>query len=91
MNKSIAILACYFSFSLFSNHITLASGNYPEADLCPKEKPYYAICTDSMHGLEGWHGKRCYANKALAQQDAEQHAKAYHQGNMRWTGISQRR
>jgi len=75
---------------LFANAV-YASGNHPEAGACPKEKPYYAICTHSLHSLQGWYGKKCYIDKQSAQRDAEAHAKKYHHGNMRWTGINQLR
>jgi len=68
---------------------TLASGNHPEAGICSPDKPHFAICTHSLHNLEGWFSRNCYADKALAQRDAEEHARKNHQGNMRWTGVSQ--
>jgi len=66
-----------------------ALGNHPEAGSCSLSKPYFAICTHSLHNLEGWFSKSCYADRALAQHDAEKHAEKNHQGNMRWTGVSQ--
>ena len=68
---------------------TYASGNHPEAGACSAGQPNFAICTHSLHNLDGWFGKKCHAEKEAAQAEAEQHAKEYHQGNMRWTGISQ--
>jgi len=68
-----------------------ASGNHPQAGSCTPEKPYFAICTHSLHSLEGWFGKGCYVEKSAAQAEAEQHADQYHKGKMRWTGISKSR
>lgn len=62
-------------------------GNYPEAGNCPAQRPWYAICTHSLHSLEGWNGKGCYAEREPAQREAEEHARKYHHGNMRWTGV----
>ena len=64
-----------------------ALGNHPSAGACGSEKPWFAICTHSLHSLEGWHGDGCYANRADAEKEAEQHAKEHHKGNMRWTGV----
>lgn len=69
----------------------LASGNHPEAGACPKEKPYYAICTHSLHNLEGWYSRECRSTREAAEKDAEQHARKQHNGNMRWTGIAKTR
>ncbi|HEY5604348.1 MAG TPA: hypothetical protein VIM41_14700 [Gammaproteobacteria bacterium] len=63
-----------------------ALGNHPEAAACSPEKPYQAICTHSLHSLEGWYGQ-CYATQEEAQQDADKHAAREHSGNSRWTGI----
>ena len=63
-----------------------ALGNHPEADTCPPDKPFYSVCTHSLHSLEGWYGE-CRANQAQAQQDADQHAESAHGGNSRWTGV----
>ncbi|MGD8568391.1 MAG: hypothetical protein PVJ39_09910 [Gammaproteobacteria bacterium] len=63
-----------------------AMGNYPESTVCSPEKPYQAICTHSLHSLEGWYGK-CYATREEAQQEADRHAKEQHNGNSRWTGV----
>jgi len=76
--------------SIPSNTV-LALGNYPGAGVCPSSKPYFAICTHSLHNLEGWFSRRCYTDQALAQRDAEEHARKNHRGNMRWTGINQLR
>lgn len=63
-----------------------AMGNYPESTVCSPEKPYQAICTHSLHSLEGWYGK-CYATREEAQREADRHAKEQHNGNSRWTGV----
>ncbi len=91
MNKPLAAATLILLFVIFATSATLGSGNHPEAGVCPPEKPYHAICTHSMHSLEGWYGKQCYADKESAQREAEEHAKKYHHGNMRWTGINQLR
>jgi len=77
--------------TVISSNSTFASGNHPEAGACTSSEPYFAICTHSFHSLEGWYGKQCHADKQSAQHDAEAHAKEYHQGKMRWTGINQLR
>jgi hypothetical protein len=82
MRIIVLIISILFSENLF------AAGNYPEANMCPPDKPYYAICTDSMHGLEGWRSKNCHATREGAQKDADEHAKKYHHGNSRWTGVA---
>lgn len=68
-----------------------SAGNYPEAGMCPPDKPYYAICTDSIHGLQGWRSKNCHSTREAAQKDADEHAKKYHHGNSRWTGVAKTR
>jgi hypothetical protein len=70
---------------------THASGNHPEAGACSEDKPYFAICTHSLHSLEGWYSRECFETKEEAQQRAEAHAQEYHNGNMRWTGIRKQR
>ena len=75
-------------FSLSST--ALALGNHPESTVCTPEKPYQAICTHSLHNLEGWYGK-CYTLEETAQKDADLHAKQQHDGNSRWTGIKKAR
>lgn len=62
------------------------SGNHPEANTCPKNKPYYSLCTNALHNLEGWYGA-CRVSREVAQQDADAHVKKYHNGNSRWTGV----
>ena len=69
----------------------LAMGNYPEAGACPQDKPYYAICTHSLHTLEGWFGPGCHATREAAEKDVEAHAQEQHQGNTRWTWIAKNR
>jgi len=68
-----------------------AAGNHPEAGVCSTEKPYFAICTHSFHSLEGWYSSNCHATQESAQKDADEHAKEYHRGKSRWTGISKQR
>jgi len=68
-----------------------ALGNHPESGACPANKPYFAICTHSFHSLEGWYSRNCHATQEAAQKDADEHAKKYHQGKSRWTGISKQR
>lgn len=63
-----------------------ALGNHPQASLCPRDKPYYSFCSHSLHSLEGWFGK-CRATEQEAKSDAVEHAKKYHHGNERWTGV----
>ena len=67
-----------------------AMGNHPESGICSLEKPYQAICTHSLHSLEGWSGP-CYDNEQQAQQDADDHANTRHNGNSRYTGIKKAR
>ena len=71
--------------------IATASGNHPESGACPKDKPWYAICTHSLHSLEGWYSRECRATRAEAERDAEAHAREWHDGNMRWTGVAKSR
>jgi hypothetical protein len=68
-----------------------ASGNFPEAGTCPPEKPYFAFCLHSFHSLEGWYSSHCHSTREAAQRDAEAHAREYHHGNMRWTGVKKQR
>jgi hypothetical protein len=63
-----------------------ALGAHPESSVCSPEKPYQAICTHSLHNLEGWYG-RCHTTEQAAQQDADKHAAEQHEGKSRWTGI----
>jgi len=63
-----------------------ALGNHPDSTVCSAKNPYQAICTHSLHNLEGWYG-RCYPTRDAAQQDADQHAEHQHLGNSRWTGV----
>lgn len=76
-------------FILTSGNL-FALGNHPQSSVCSPEKPYQAICTHSLHSLEGWYGK-CYASEAEAQRDADEHAAKFHDGNSRWTGIKKAR
>lgn len=79
-----------FAFLIVYSKFTLALGNHPDSSLCSVEKPYQAICTHSLHNLEGWFGG-CYATQEEAQQEADDHAKTQHKGNSRWTGIKKGR
>ena len=79
--RSLVLLFCL----LFSS-LALALGNHPESSVCSPEKSYQAICTHSLHNLEGWYGS-CHATKEAAQQDADKHAAEQHDGKSRWTGI----
>jgi len=83
----------YFITLLFLGFPFSASalGNHPEAGICSTDKPYFAICTHSFHSLEGWYSKNCHAMQEAAQKDANEHAKKYHKGKSRWTGISKQR
>ena len=74
-----------FLVSLICNSV-FALGNHPESSNCPTDKPYYAICTHALHNLEGWYGE-CNPTAPQAQAEADKHAKEYHDGNSRWTGI----
>jgi hypothetical protein len=68
--------------------LVTASGNHPDAGACPPEKPFFAICTHSFHSLEGWYSSNCHSTRKAAQKDADEHARKYHQGNSRYTGVS---
>jgi len=63
-----------------------AFGSHPDSTVCSAERPYQAICTHSLHNLEGWYGL-CYSTREKAQQYADQHVNDQHNGNSRWTGI----
>ena len=76
----------FLALALVFPCLVYALGNHPESSVCTPEKPYQAICTHSLHSLEGWYGP-CYASQEEAQQDADQHAAKQHKGNSRWTGI----
>ena len=73
-----------FKFTVPENETV--SRLYPESTVCTPEKPYQAICTHSLHSLEGWYGE-CYATQEKAQQEADKHVAEQHNGNSRWTGI----
>jgi len=79
-----------FLFSVLLSSTVLALGNHPQSTSCSPEKPYQAICTHSLHSLEGWYG-HCYASEADAQKEADEHATQFHDGNSRWTGIRKAR
>ena len=80
-----------FFLTLLSPYTVIASGNHPEAGACSPEKPFFAICTHSFHSLEGWYSRNCHTTREAAQKDADEHAKKYHQGNSRYTGVSKQR
>jgi hypothetical protein len=84
MRILIIFICLLCSSSLF------ALGNHPQASNCTPEKPYQAICTHSLHSLEGWYG-HCHAQESDAQKDADEHANQHHDGNSRWTGIKKAR
>lgn len=75
---------------MLASEQTIASGNSPEANNCPQDKPFQAICTHALHKLEGWYGS-CRKTRAEAEQDAEQHAEKHHHGNSRYTGVRKSR
>ena len=74
------IAALYFCDSF-------AMGNYPEANTCSQDKPYYAVCTAGSHDLQGWTGK-CQARREDALRDAAEHAQKFHAGVTQWTGAT---
>jgi len=76
--------------SIACSSASMALGNHPQSSECTPEKPYQAICTHSLHSLEGWYG-HCYATDAEAQKEADEHAARFHDGNSRWTGIKKAR
>ena len=65
----------------------LAMGNYPEANTCSQDKPYYAVCTAGSHDLQGWVGQ-CKASREEAQHEADAHAQKSHAGVTQWTGVT---
>ncbi len=84
-------LSLFILFSIALPSLSQASGNHPEAGACPKEAPHYAICTHSLHSLEGWYSRECRTTRQAAEKDAEAHARKFHNGNMRWTGVAKTR
>lgn len=64
-----------------------AMGNYPEANTCSQDKPFYAVCTAGSHDLQGWVGK-CQATREEAQTEADAHAQKSHAGVTQWTGVT---
>jgi len=66
---------------------SVAIGNHPESSTCAPEKPYYAVCTSSQHGLEGWSGQ-CYKTQIEAQHQANSHADKFHKGDTHWVGVN---
>ena len=67
--------------------LTFGLGNYPEANTCHQDKPYYAVCTAGTHGLQGWVGQ-CQTSREGAQKDADGHAQKSHAGVTQWTGVT---
>ena len=76
----------FFAAVMYVGH-TFALGNYPEANTCPQDKPYYAVCTAGGHDLQGWVGK-CQASREDAQKNADEHAQKSHAGVTQWTGVT---
>jgi hypothetical protein len=66
---------------------SFAMGNYPEANTCAQDKPYYAVCTAGSHDLQGWVGT-CQASREAAQKEADAHAIKFHAGVTQWTGVT---
>lgn len=66
---------------------TFAMGNYPEANTCSQDMPYYAVCTAGSHDLQGWVGK-CQTRREDAQKEADAHAQKSHAGVTQWTGVT---
>ena len=81
----LSIQIIFYLFILSANAFAL--GNHPEASTCPKDKPYYAVCTSSLHGLAGWTGQ-CYTTEKDAQAEATSHAAKEHKGDMHWAGVN---
>lgn len=77
-------------FGLPATPQVLALGNHPTASACGEDNPYFAICSHSLHSLEGWNGD-CRNSRELAQKDADEHAEKHHKGNSRYTGIKKAR
>lgn len=85
----------YLKFGLLSLPLiftinSYAGGNHPESSTCPRDKPYYAVCTSSLHGLLGWTGQ-CYTADTEAENEAASHANKEHKGDTHWTGVSRTR
>lgn len=76
----------FLATALCTSH-AFAMGNYPEANTCSQDKPYYAVCTAGSHDLQGWVGS-CYASREEAQQEADAHAQKSHAGVTQWTGVT---
>ncbi|MDH5324470.1 MAG: hypothetical protein OEZ68_03845 [Gammaproteobacteria bacterium] len=53
---------------------------------CPGDKPYYPLCTHSVHGKTTWLGA-CAKSWEDALQASEKHVAAAHPGEKRWTGV----
>ena len=76
----------FFALALCAAN-AFAMGNYPEANTCSQDTPYYAVCSAGSHDLQGWVGK-CQASRAAAQQEADAHAQKFHAGVTQWTGVT---
>lgn len=79
--------ALLFLASVGSTGTLFAMGNYPEANTCSQDMPYYAVCTAGSHDLQGWTGK-CQASREDAQKQADLHAQKSHAGISQWTGVT---
>ena len=79
--------ALLFFCMTVSSASAFAMGNYPEANTCSQDKPFYAVCTAGSHDLQGWVGS-CQANREEAQQEADAHAQKSHAGVTQWTGVT---
>lgn len=86
-HKTNVLILQVISYLLLLPANAFALGNHPEASTCPKDKPYYAVCASSLHGLAGWTGQ-CYVTEKDAQAEATSHAKKEHKGEMRWVGVN---
>ncbi len=60
-------------------------GNYPESRQCANGM-VQVFCTHPSHSLDGWRGA-CYPSEQDAGREIDHHAKDYHQGQLRWTGV----
>ncbi len=79
--------ALWLCVSILGSSHAFAMGNYPEANTCLQDKPYYAVCSAGSHDLQGWTGK-CQDSREAAQLEADAHAKKFHAGVTQWTGVT---
>lgn len=84
--RALALLLVVLSLALILPTFSFAIGNHPESSTCSKDKPYYAVCTSSLHGLMGWTGQ-CFTTEKEAQTEATLHANQEHKGVKRWVGV----